>query len=498
MAGQASATLEGEKVGLEHWMEAVLEECDSASRKMTPDTVHDLRVALRRCLSIAGDLVEIDPDPTWRKMRKAGRRLFKRLGNLRDTQVMTAWVKRLAATGDPVGKLLLKFLAAQEQRCKEDARLALRSFDRKRWKYWARVLPRRAAQLPLDGPAFEHMALERWNEAYILHGRALRSRSKVAFHRLRIAIKRFRYTVENFLPRRHAQWGGDLKARQDILGEMHDLDVLWQTALRFQEFSSAEIRADWRARIEKERNQRLEQYRHGMGGKESLWRLWRAGLPQGEQLELACVAKLAAWASFRTPDFAHAQHVARLALGLYDKLAANGLAGTDRNGRTRRILHGAALMHDVGRTHGGKAHHKTSYRMISKLTPPIGWTPEDMHLAALVARYHRRALPRPQHKGFHALPSHLQQRTLLLAGILRLANAFDRQHDAAIRRTEVERSPTGVVIRAEGYTEEEPLASDIANARHLLEIACRQAILVLPGAKPPVRVSHADCASDAA
>ena len=47
------------------------------------------------------------------------------------------------------------------------------------------------------------------------------------FHRLRITIKRFRYIVENFLPLQHAAWSDDLKHIQDLLGDVHDLDVLW-------------------------------------------------------------------------------------------------------------------------------------------------------------------------------------------------------------------------------------------------------------------------------
>ena len=60
-----------------------------------------------------------------------------------------------------------------------------------------------------------------------------------------------------------------------------------------------------------------------MAGKTSLWHTWRAGLPQGEQVKAAALRRLKLWASFLDPDFRHSQHVARLALQLYDGMAKN-------------------------------------------------------------------------------------------------------------------------------------------------------------------------------
>ena len=74
--------------GLRYWMSRVLEECDRVAADFSPDPVHDLRVALRRCRSLADGLHALDPDPNWKAMRKAGKRLFQRLGALRDIQIM--------------------------------------------------------------------------------------------------------------------------------------------------------------------------------------------------------------------------------------------------------------------------------------------------------------------------------------------------------------------------------------------------------------------------
>src|SRR5262249_55860469 len=164
-----------------------------------------------------------DPDPAWKQMKKAGRALFRALGELRDSQVMTEWVEKLATSDDPVGKALAAHAAQRESELKQAALVALNDFDRKRWERWSDSLPQRSEKVKPGSIVFQHMALERWSEGYELHRRALRNRSSAAFHQLRIGIKRLRYTVENFLPELHDVWIRDLKDLQDQLGEVHDL-----------------------------------------------------------------------------------------------------------------------------------------------------------------------------------------------------------------------------------------------------------------------------------
>src|SRR5499425_3393779 len=95
------------KLGLRAWMQRVLEECDRAAAGFQPDPVHDLRVALRRCRSMADGLMAIDPDPSWKNMKRAGRDLFRSLGELRDVQVMIEWVQKLGPPEDPETQALL-------------------------------------------------------------------------------------------------------------------------------------------------------------------------------------------------------------------------------------------------------------------------------------------------------------------------------------------------------------------------------------------------------
>src|SRR5580700_10096804 len=129
MAASAPATTARKKRGLALWMERVLEECERASLDFSADPVHDLRVALRRCRSMADGLLVMDPDPAWKDMKKAGKLLFRELGELRDTQVMEEWVQHLGAAADPVTNALLQFLAGREVHLKQQAAMALQEFD---------------------------------------------------------------------------------------------------------------------------------------------------------------------------------------------------------------------------------------------------------------------------------------------------------------------------------------------------------------------------------
>jgi CHAD domain-containing protein len=471
------------KSGLAFWMERVLEECDRASVAFAPEPVHDLRVALRRCCSMADGIAAIDPDPAWKEMKKAGKRLFRRLGELRDVHVMQEWVHRLDSPDDPVTAPLLQSIAVRETALQQEAVQALAEFDRKQWLRWSRSLPRRMARFRPGSLIFRHLALERWTAAHRLHRYALRSGSDAAYHRLRIGIKRFRYIVENFLPEQHAAWSGDLKHMQDVLGEVHDLDVLWPAALRASVFPDSEAQSRWQKRIAGERAQRIEVYHKKTAGngddQDLLWQTWRSQLPDRTQIESAAMLRLKTWASLLDPDFKHSVHVARLTLQLYDGLQALGLAPPS-TARERIILQTAALLHEVGRSKEEKGHHKTTWRMIRKLAPPLGWRAQDLLTAGVVARYHRGAFPRAGQKSLLGVPLKSRQDISRLAAILRFANAFDASRDQRIQRLRVVNGNDGkfLVIMAQGYSPRDDQAEAIAAARHLLEIVYRRPVLV--------------------
>jgi HD-GYP domain-containing protein (c-di-GMP phosphodiesterase class II) len=137
------------------------------------------------------------------------------------------------------------------------------------------------------------------------------------------------------------------------------------TTLACHIFPDEDSRKHWHTHIVEERTQRIDEYRKRTVGPDSLWSIWRTGLPQGKQIQDTATRRMKLWASALDPDFAHSERVARFALGLYDGLNAAGLLGAvniSLNGNAsdvRASLYVAALLHDVGKSQGNKGHQKT-------------------------------------------------------------------------------------------------------------------------------------------
>jgi hypothetical protein len=67
-----------------------------------------------------------------------------------------------------------------------------------------------------------------------------------------------------------------------------------------------------------------------------------------------------------------------------------------------------------------------------------------------------------------------------LAGILRLANSFDADHEGRIQRIKVSKPGDFIIIHADGFDGHGDLAERMAGARYLLELSVRVPIAVRP------------------
>jgi len=473
-------------------MSRVLEELPSLQNSRDPDTVHDLRVAIRRCRSLAAVMQEVDRDSVWPEMRKVARKLFRGLGALRDAQVMEEWIKKLGSENDPLRAQLLASLETDEKQRSADALRVAAKFDEKAWTSLERRLRRRARLVPVRGLAAECLALERFEEAKELHNHALRTEKPKPWHALRIGIKRFRYTLEGLLPEHYAAWSENLKRVQDLLGDVHDLDVLSGMLEENKASESAESRKAWQEKIAQERYQRIETYRQLTLGKTSLWHEWRHNLPHGKRLEAAAMARLRSTA--RAAD-AHSQRtgqVSRIAMRLFELLRRVDAAPVFHEATMRRLIQAAAELHGVSSAGGRTLSQKAVRKFLLGLAIPPNWKSEQWDLMAWAVRFHRGPEPR-QKNGFRKLSEEQQTEVRALAGVLRLARTLRKSGLEGAAGLRCEKSAEAVVLSVPGLLDTAEIAARLAAAKHLLESVLEKPLIlksVPKPPKPPAPVAH--------
>jgi len=127
-------------------------------------------------------------------------------------------------------------------------------------------------------------------------------------------------------------------------------------------------------------------------------------------------------------DRRHAQHVARLALRIFDQTRNLHRLEDD----SAELLEHAALLHESGMQVSDRGYHKHTYYLI-RHADLRGFTDEQLVVVANVARYHRKAAPSDDHANLLELTDEQRDAVEKLAAILRIAEALDRSHRQSVR-----------------------------------------------------------------
>ena len=153
-------------------------------------------------------------------------------------------------------------------------------------------------------------------------------------------------------------------------------------------------------------------------------------------------------------DSAHSEHVARLALRIFDQLIEFNpdAVGTWGHAEARHLLHAAAILHDVGMAMSYRRHHKHSYDMVLHADLP-GCTRREVEIMANLCRYHRRRGPSRRHDAFRRLGDDDQRLVRHLAGILRVADGLDRMHMQDVLDVRVTPTSTRTIFDVIAYVE---------------------------------------------
>jgi exopolyphosphatase/guanosine-5'-triphosphate,3'-diphosphate pyrophosphatase len=151
-------------------------------------------------------------------------------------------------------------------------------------------------------------------------------------------------------------------------------------------------------------------------------------------------------------DPEHVSHVAALSLRMFDGLAVAGVH--DLGAAERELLWAACLLHDIGTAIDYDDHHRHSHYLILNAGLP-GFTPRELVMIGLIARYHRKGEPDASELGDLAEPGD-GERLRLLCGVIRLTEQLERSRDQSIRSVRVAARDGGVALEAETAARADP------------------------------------------
>lgn len=222
-----------------------------ARDSLDPDSVHDLRVAIRRLRACLAAFPNVFCRRTER-MEQSLRKLFRLAGTVRDADI--ALELRNASSRSA------RRLAKQRRRKARKLRQLLRKSRLQKLLKRIRWVVRHPCRDRRDVTDVGADALGRRTEALLKQGRALVKREAEAaeLHRLRITVKKLRYGAEVFRPVLGPRLAGvleDLESLQTLLGEIQDC----ATALRLLPSDDAEARPQL---LSRQAELRQQFYRH--------------------------------------------------------------------------------------------------------------------------------------------------------------------------------------------------------------------------------------------
>ncbi len=143
-------------------------------------------------------------------------------------------------------------------------------------------------------------------------------------------------------------------------------------------------------------------------------------------------------------DEPHANHVATLACSMFTQLETLHRLEP----RFCEILQWGALLHEIGLYISSQSYHKHSLYLIRN-SEFFGLRALDVELVGLVARYHRRATPQPNHDGYSSLDRDLRVSVSKLAALLRIAKALDASRSQRINQIECAVTGKQLVIKTD-------------------------------------------------
>lgn len=523
--------------GAKNMLENLLafEEHSHAALKGTdPEDIHQTRVASRRLLTVLSLFPECLPEKKQKKWAGEIRKAAKALSSARDLDVQATHINDYlkGRPCSPMNKgpaLLLEKNRKERKKAQEEAQDAIKEIGSGNVIEEIRRTCEKAIEKTKDAPgsgssyAPAGMRICGMLDDLLSYECSVYKESDIeAHHKMRIVAKRLRYALETYgglcgnescadaSTIKHlrevveiSEYVSAIKRLQEILGEMHDCDVLIESVDEYEcpvnenkkdrkavEKSLAAFRqhlkdnraneykrllAYWNDALEKKIFEGIkgliEDARnndaHDMIEKEE--ELLPHAIGNADQfIEKVLKAKQ----KYKT-DEGHEKQVRKLSLKLFDDLG--DLHGIGKVGRT--LLECATILHDIGWTRGGKGHNKKSMKLILEDTS-LPFTSNERLIVAGIARYHRKKMPSDDIYEPGGLGAKEARMMLMLAGIMRVADGLDASHGAVVQNIKAKTDKKRVTIECTAYgnTPAEERASE--EKKDLLEKVSGNQVLI--------------------
>jgi CHAD domain-containing protein len=194
-----------------------LEEARQAVKRGNPESLHDLRVALRRIAATAAALRR-------KRIARRARAIARSLSRPRQLEVDRRLLARVGALGLLSPDAVTAIAARWEKQASRAARRLARATDGNRMQRLRRRLARLARKG--SGNGIKRLAAAR-REAESHLARSLEGRDDRTLHRYRLAVKRARYLAEDLVALGLPEPTGAAreKALQETLGRWNDLQT---------------------------------------------------------------------------------------------------------------------------------------------------------------------------------------------------------------------------------------------------------------------------------
>jgi CHAD domain-containing protein len=216
-------------------------ELKRCQKKPSEEAVHDLRVAMRRLMSMLDLLASIHPEGDLRKARRRLKKQLNKFGPLRDVQVQVLSIEKLLPSF-PELQEFYAYLVKREGSLVQRLNVEVKRMRTGKVKKAIGAHTQQLERL-LDTPAKQRnkltaaiRAVDAAFNTVVQRKLAINPSDSATIHRMRVAFKKFRYMVESLAPMLDWVTRKRLKAMnafQGSMGDIQDAEVLLTRATAF-------------------------------------------------------------------------------------------------------------------------------------------------------------------------------------------------------------------------------------------------------------------------